>query len=371
MDLKKIKTRLDSMRSELRDVLTSDNRRIDMSSKLIDPEIRQPSRKTDAWTLWALGLAGLVANSSPRFHRDSTGRADVGETALFASQLKYYIAEFFGEYYPSVDCRTWLDVDGSLPVGAIEYSARRILKHGQMKAVASYGKDAPVITVGAAEDIYRNVEYQGKIVYTLAQLEHAAFSGFPLETEELGALALAAEQNFEQVFHNGDNDFGTLGYYNGAALTAIPLYVATTGAWAAATHAQIVADIRVLMYGIRAATGVSLLYPDSIAIPQSLTQFLGVTNAATDKTVRQAVMDEYPGIKIHESSQADLLDVALAGPRIFAFNSSRMVSRFGEPRQLEMLAPQQVGAAFETIGRQNLAGAILPQPLAMGHMDGC
>ena len=125
------------------------------------------------------------------------------------------------------------------------------------------------------------------------------------------------------------------------------------------------------MYGIRNATTVSLLYPDSLAVPQSLTQYLGVTNAATDKTVRQSLLDEFPGLKIKESTTANTLDVAGTGPRIFAFASTRMASRFGVPRELEMLAPQQVGTAFESIGRQNLAGAILPQPLAMGHMDGC
>jgi len=369
MDLKKLKARLDANRKELHDVLIS-GRKVDMSNKLIDPEIRTPGRTVDSWTLWAMRLASKVADESTLFHRDSSGRADVGETALFASQLKYWIAEFFGDYYPTVPVRTWLTVDNSLPVGAIEYSARRILHHGGMKPVAAYGKDAPLITVGAAEDIYRNVEYQGKTIHTLAQLEHAAFAGFALETEQLQALAMAAEQNVEQIFHNGDNDFGTIGFYNAAGISGIPIYIVATGTWATATHDQIVADVRILMYGIRNATNVSLLYPDSIAIPSSVIQYLGVRRANTDITVRQSLQEEYPGIKIHESHLADTLDAAGTGPRLFAFSSDRMVSRFGEPRQLEMLAPQQVGTAFESIGRQNLAGAILPQPMAMGHMDG-
>jgi hypothetical protein len=285
--------------------------------------------------------------------------------------LKYWIAEYFGDYYPMTDCRNWLTVDNSLPVGAIEYSARRILKHGQLKPVAAYGKDAPVITVGAAEDVYRNVEYQGKIVYTLAQLEHAAFAGFPLETEELQALSIAAEQNFEQVFHNGDNDYGTFGFYNGAAVTSIPLYAVVTGTWSTATHDQIMGDLRALMFGIRMATDVSLLYPDTLVVPSSLMQYLGVRRTNTDLSVRAAIQQEYPGIRIFESHLADTLDAAGTGPRILACASNRMASRFGEPRQLEMLAPQQMGAAFESIGRQNLAGAILPQPLAFGHTDGC
>jgi hypothetical protein len=240
-----------------------------------------------------------------------------------------------------------------------------------MQAVSSYGRDAPVMTVGAAEDVYRNVEYQGKVIWTLAQLEHTAYVGFPLETENLNTLAMAAEQNFEQRWHIGDLDYGTIGYYTVAATSNIPLYAVVTGAWAGATHDQIVGDVRALMYGIRTATNVSLLYPDSIVIPASLTQYLGVRRANTDLSVRAALLQEYPGLRIFESNIADTLDVAGTGPRILAYASTRMASRFGEPRTLEMLPAQQVGASFESIGRQNLAGAILPQPLAFGHMDGC
>jgi hypothetical protein len=370
MKINDIKARLDATRHELRDVLVS-GRTVDLSHPLIDADIRDPRINNDSWTRWATSLARQVAETSPLFHQDSSGRADIGETALFATQLKYFIAEFFGDYFPTVDVRNWLTFDTSLPVGAIDYSARRILKHGQFTAVASSGRDAPVITVGAAEDLYRNVEYQGKIIYTLAQLEHAAYSGFPLEREELNALALAAEQNVEQRFHIGDADHGTLGYYNGAAASGIPLYVAVTGTWATATHAQIMGDLRVLMYGIRNATGVTMLYPDSIAIPSSLYQYLGVLRANTVGTVRDSMLAEWPGLKIYESNIANLLDAAGTGPRLFAFASTNMASRFGMPRELEMLAPQQVGTTFESIGRQNCAGAILPQPLAMGHMDGC
>ena len=350
-------------------------RKVGLDHPLLDPPLSREDalrhQKTDPWSFWCDDLARKVADKSAHFHRDDYGRADVGETALFAAQLKHYIAEFFGDHYPMTGCRSWLTVDNSLPVGAREYSARRVLRHGHMKPVAAYGKDAPVITVGAAEDTYRNVEYQGKVIWTLEQLEHAAYAGFPLEMEEMNALAMAAEQNFEEIWHAGDNDFGTLGYYNGAAVSNIVLYAAVTGAWAAATHDQIIGDVRALMYGIRTATNVSLLYPDTLVIPSSLTQYLGVRRANTDLSVRAALAQEYPGLRIFESLKADTLDAAGTGPRILAFASTRMASRFGEPRPLEMLPAEVRGAGFESIGRQNLAGAILPQPLAFGHMDGC
>lgn len=367
--LEKIKVRLDANRKELRDVLVS-GRRVDMNNRLIDSDMRNPRDTSDAGTLWALRTAQLVTENSSLFHRDSVGRADVGETALLATQLKYWLSEYFGDYYPKVDCRAWLTVDGTLPVGAIEYSMKRILKHGQMKAVAAYGNDAPVITVGATEDTYRNVEYQGKVVHTLAQLEHAAYGGFPLETESLNALSIAAEQNFEQRWHSGDSDYGTLGFYNAVGLTGIILYTAVTGTWATATHDQIIGDVRALMYGIRNATNVSLLYPDTLVVPNNRIQYLGVRRTNTDITVRQALQEEYPGIRIFESSLANTLDAAGTGPRLLAFASDRAATRFGEPRFLEMMPPQQMGTAFESIGRQNIAGAFLPQPLSLGHMDG-
>ena len=130
-------------------------------------------------------------------------------------------------------------------------------------------------------------------------------------------------------------------------------------------------DFRALMYGIRTATNVSLLYPNFAVIPSSLTQYLGVRRANTDLTVREAIMNEFPGISIYESNLADTLDAAGTGPRLLAGSNLRQVSRFGEPRPLEPLPAQMKDATFETLARQNLAGAILPQPLAFGHMDGC
>lgn len=366
--------KIDAVRAELMDVLRS-GRRVGLDHPLLPrPMSREDQvryRTTDPWGFWCDDLAAQVAHNSAHFHRDEYGRADVGETALFAAQLKYYIAEFFGEHYPMTACRSWLTVDNSIPVGAREVSARRILRHGRMKAVAAYGKDAPVLTVGAAEDVYRNVEYQGKIVYTLAQLEHCAYAGFPLEMEELNTLAMAAEQNFEQVWHVGDNDYGTLGFYNGAATTSIPLYVVTTGTWATATHDQIVVDVGNLLYGIMTATNVEMLQADTLVVPASLWQYMGVRRTNTDLSVMEALKQEYPGLKIVKSVLANLLDATLTGPRLLAFASTRMACRFGEPRPLETLPAQQVGAAFESIGRQNLCGAILPQPIAFGHMDGC
>jgi len=271
--------RLDAINRELRDVLTS-GRKISLDHKLLPPPVTREDQlryaEVDPWGAWCDDLASKVTSKSLRFHRDSYGRADVGETALFAAQLKHYIAEFFGDHYPMTSCRSWLTVDNSLPVGAREYSARRVLRHGTLKPVAAYGKDAPRIQVGAAEDVYRNVEYQGSIVWTLQQLERAAYAEFPLEMEQMQSLAMAAEQNFEEIWHEGDNDFGTLGYYNGAAVSNIPLYAPVTGAWAGATHDQIVGDVRALMYGIRTATNVSMLYPDTLVVPSSLSQYLGV-----------------------------------------------------------------------------------------------
>jgi hypothetical protein len=293
-------------------------------------------------------------------------RADVGETRLFATMLKYVVAQTTPTLYIPYQVRTTFPIDSSIPAGAQTVAFRRLVDHGDLQKISPRGTDIREVDYDAEEDIYRLVSYAGAFSWNLDDLEAAAFAGVPLSTEGLGVLSRAAERNFDLISLQGEASMGIVGVYNDAnpAVT-----VPTTGTWATATHDQIVVDIHDLIDAVRIASGTNTR-PNRLVIPTSTWRYLRVRRANTDLNVLAAIQQDYPGLQIVENYRADLYDAAGTGPRVMAFTYDPAMIKVVEPRRFQLEPAEKQGFTYRIAGRQKLGGCMMQIPLTVGYMDG-
>lgn len=294
-------------------------------------------------------------------------RADVGETRLFTTMLKYTVARLVPTLYIPNKVRTDFPVDTSVPPGAQTVAYHRITDHGDLQEISPQANDIAEVTYDAEEDIYRLVSYAGAFSWSLDELEAAAFANVPLSTEGLAVLNRAAERNFELVSLQGHTAKGISGVYNDAnpAVT-----VPTTGTWATATHDQIVADCHDLIDAVYTATGRNNR-PNRLKIPSNRWRYMSVRRTNTDLNVMTALKQDFPGLQISEaSSRANTYDAAGTGPRVMAYTYDPMMIKVVEPRRFTLEPAEKRGFRFRIAGRQKLGGGQLTMPLTIGYMDG-
>jgi hypothetical protein len=285
---------------------------------------------------------------------------------LFATSLKHVVAQTVPTLYIPNQVRSFFPIDNSIPAGAATAAHRRLIDHGDVALISPQANDIHELTYDAEEDIYQLAPYAAAVGWSLDELEAAAFSNTPLQTEALAVMARAFERNFDIVGFQGEAVKNILGAYNDAnpAVT-----VPTTGAWAAATHAQIVVDIHDLIDAVYTATGRNHR-PNRLLIPSNRWRYMSLRRVNTDLNVLRAIQEDYPGIQISECNRANLYDATLTGPRVMAFTYDPTMLKIVEPRRFSMEPPEKRGLRFRIIGRQKLGGCEMTMPLTVGYMDG-
>ena len=340
-----------------------------------DPEIQEivgekmdarPNREPNDFAIEQ--LARMVVRDS-RHLAGAGWRVDAGETRLFSRMLKHIVAMTVPTLYEPNQVRMAFPVDNSFPAGARTATYHRILDHddGRLGNIAEMGDDVLMVDIGAEEINYNIATYARGFRWSIDELEAAAFARVSLNTEKLSALNRAVERVFETVSLQGDSAKNIAGLYNDANIT---LTGPTTGTWSTASWAEILADCKKLLDAVKVATGDNYT-PNRLLIPASLWTYMTLRRTNTDLNIMQALMNDYPGLQIMEISKADLYDAAGTGPRIMAFSYNPDLLKVAEPMRFSLEPPEKHGFNYRVVGRQKLAGAVIPVPLSAGYMDGC
>ena len=297
---------------------------------------------------------------------DRGWRADVGETRLFANMLKYTVARTIPTLYVPNQVRMTFPVDASVPPGAQTVAYHRLTDHGDLQEISPQANDIVEVTYDGEEDIYRLVSFAGAFSWGIDELEAAAFANVPLSTEGMAVLNRAAERNFDLVGLQGHTAKAIAGAYNDAnpAVT-----VPTTGAWAAATHDQIVADCHDLIDAVFTASGRNYR-PNRLLIPSNRWRYMAIRRTNTDLNVMTALQQDFPGLQISEVNRANAYDAALTGPRVMAFTYDPSMIKIVEPRRFTLEPAEKKGFRYRIAGRQKLGGCQMSMPLTVGYMDG-
>jgi len=306
------------------------------------------------------------------FRQDSVYAAnwkeDAGESRLFAQMLQHMMSANIPTLYVPNQARGLFPVDSSIPPGAETVLTQRVVTIddatlGQMSPSAD---DIQYVEIRGEFETLRLMSYARGVIWSLDELESAAFAGVQLRQEKMAALNDRVESIFDLVAFLGDAASGFSGMYNNAGITPTAV---VTGTWSGATADQILGDVKALIEAVFAAN--DNVRPNVLIIPASLTRYLTVRRAETDKNVRTMIQEDYPGIRILECNRADLYDAAGTGPRIMAYFSNPLHLAVLVARSFTLEPPEKHGFTYRLAGRQKLGGGAFHVPLTAGYMDGC
>ncbi len=322
-------------------------------------------RNPNAWSIEQLARA--LVRDSHRL-REAGWREDAGETRVTATMLKQVIARAIPTLYVPNFTRATFPVRTDVRPSARTYAHYRLIDHGDFALHTPGSTDVPEVTISAEEDERRLSAYAAAFGWDMDELEEAVMAGVPLQTEKLSVLNRAAERRFELVGLLGEPAAGTVGMYNDPN---VPVIGALTGTWSGATMAQILEDLRNFIFTIM-SNSEDNYEPNRVVIPSELWQYLGERNTSTDRTVRELLQEEFPGLTlVRGSSRTNTLDAAGTGPRIMGFNRNTELLALVVARALQLEAPERRGFAYRVQGRMKLGGASIHHPLTAGYMDGC
>lgn len=122
------------------------------------------------------------------------------------------------------------------------------------------GKEANAIT-GIGLDISKTAQalslWGMQLWWTLPELESAQKLGRPVDQQKYAGMQLKYNMDIDEQVYIGDTGLGQTGLVNGAAVTNVAN--ATTGNWATATPAQILADVNELLSSVWAASAYAVM----------------------------------------------------------------------------------------------------------------
>ncbi|MEJ2896232.1 DUF2184 domain-containing protein [Bordetella avium] len=122
------------------------------------------------------------------------------------------------------------------------------------------GKEANAIT-GIGLDIGKTAQalslWGMQLGWTLPELESAQKLGRPVDQQKYAGMQLKYNMDIDEQVYIGDVGLGQTGLVNGAAVTNVAN--ATTGNWATATAAQILADVNELLSSVWAASAYAVM----------------------------------------------------------------------------------------------------------------
>lgn len=212
---------------------------------------------------------------------DSAGAFLVGELERLDQTMHAPLVDF--KWSRDIDLRS----DVSL---ADEFSSFTNSQFGSANGIAGsnkawVGKDSNAI-VNVQLDIGKTIQplqlWAVQIGWTIPELASAQALGRPIDSQKLVGLQLKHNMDIDEQVYTGDTVLGMNGMLNHAGLTNVGN--ATTGGWATATPAQILADVNELLKSVWVASGYAsmpnrlLIDPTSYAILVSTL----VSTAGTD-----------------------------------------------------------------------------------------
>jgi hypothetical protein len=332
--------------------------------------LKRPDARLKQPNMWAIRqlVREFVADSA--YATANEWRADAGEALLFALMLQHVVSQYTPTLYTRKQARTLFPIDNSTPVGAETILKRRLIDEDMADDLGQISPDSDdviIVDVSGTSETHTVAEFARGIVWSIGELENAAFTGVNLRGDKLAALNRRVESVYDRVALQGYAPANFTGAYNDAN---IGLTVPTTGTWNAATAVQILADVHDIMQAVHAQTAYNHM-PTRLLIPATLTEFLSLRNVAMPGNVRSMIQEDFPGLTIMEADRADLYDVAGTGPRIMAFTPDPMMLNINVPREFTLEPPEKHGLKYRLFGRLRLAGCICSMPLTAEYMDGC
>jgi len=304
---------------------------------------------------------------------------DANETALLERQLRHMEAQLYEVEYPELRHTRYIPQDTSTPVGA-ESILYRVMDQVRAAAlITDYANDLPNVDVILKEYPIPIKGYGNHYKYSLRDLQHAAFSGQPIDTLRAQTARDSIEQSLDEVACLGEPSVGIKGFINNDAVDI--LTAATVGGdvtWADKINgtggaAAVIADISEMRNHMIVDTE-QLYRPNAYLLPTALFELINTTpfsaSGGSDRTILEWFRQNNPGVSIEGWWRLDNANAAGTGGRIVAY--------FRDPRILvekavmpfNQLPPQAKSLAFIINCWALTGGTHIYRPKGVVFMDG-
>ena len=254
---------------------------------------------------------------------------------------------------------------------------------GRPALLAQRGTDIPMVNVQRAQHIVPVHEYALGYDWTDSEIQQAMRFDWNLPTDKAAAAMLSAELELQDIFENGRDELGFVGFVNASAVTATAAHDAGSSAinWDDKTPDQIMVDVNAGLSRPYANTRRNFLC-DTIALPEGAITHLSSTRMPdTGDTMYEWIREknqytQETGMPLRIRALSALRTAAtvasVAGQgRMIAYRNNRDVLRFHVPMPYQFLAPLRKNSiTWEVAGMFRTGGLEIRLPGAMAYIDG-
>lgn len=301
---------------------------------------------------------------------DAQQRLDATDgTAAFARQFEHVETELARTEFSPLKSEMFIEYDTSAPAGARSITHRTVTQVGNADFVDYYADDLPHADVFTVEDEVKCEPLGVQYFYSVDDVRAAAMdSTFRLDTERKQSAIDAMRRKHDQVAAIGSTKHARTGFINSSA---VPTVSVITGTWAAATSAQIVADVVKLWASIPAATK-DVIQPDTLLLDTASHSLISSKpyGVDSDMTVLKWLLNNLDGCK--KIDRWDRLGTAGAGStkRMVAYKKSKDVVKYNAPDLFSEEAPQKRNLKIVTPCHAKTGFTEIRKPLGVAYMDG-
>lgn len=296
-------------------------------------------------------------------------REDANETAVLTRALDYVQAEVYRVEYADLKAEQFIPVKTDVPKGAKHWYYRVWDKVGVAKIINDYANDFEKVDVFAREVPQGIVDVGDYYEYSIRDLEHAAFSNTPLDSELGIAVRDAIELAFDNIAALGDAATGLPGFLNHEN---VPLVTLPNGDWedAGTTSEEILEDMRYL--ASRPYVNTSEKHPADTMLLDTESYELVAGRAVglnlTD-TILSVFLKTNPHIKNVDTWTKLNTASASGGRRIMCYKRDPRCVQLQIPERFRQLPTQEQGAVYKNYCLGRIGGTSWRHPMAAAYAD--
>ncbi len=304
------------------------------------------------------------------FHQN----CDAGEDVFLARQLIFIQNKQVNTLFANNQALSYVPVDGSVPVGAEQFSTPQFTQVGSAAFVTNYGTDFPSSDVFVNETLNRMFDIGSSFRYSITDLRRAAFAGVPLSSKRAEASRLAHDTKIDEIALSGDTARGITGLANNSAVTVLTAGGGTiVGNWETASAATIKADLAAAESTVVfASAGQSQLAPDTLLLDDESYMIINTrpSTSFSDQTILRSYLANSPYIRNIEP-WVKLRNAGAAGVRrAIMYRRSPDVLDIKISSAYEQFSPQQQMLEWVVPAMSRLSGVIWYRPMAGVYLDG-
>lgn len=303
-----------------------------------------------------------------------TGRLDANESALFLRSAEYIIAQTYDVEYPQYKALQLIPISGEGGPGAVAITYRQMDRVGLAKVVNTYSKDFPRVDVRGKEFTQKVQSLGDSFGWNVQEIRSAEMQGLSLDTMRAKAAREAIMAKLNKIAWFGDSEYGLKGLLYHPSVTKA---AAATGNWAAATPAQIIADVNAAIQGPNILSkGIEIV--DTVLLSIASYSLLATTPYATTApiTLLTQLKEANPGIVF-----APIFELAgvTPNPRTGSLTPTNVMITYRRdpsklflsiPQDFEQMPPEAQGMEWVVYCHARTAGIIIPRPLSVRITDG-